>query len=154
MLRAPTGLKAPRLRGFAGPSGLANLFNLVTARPRRSPGPEGSAKRADPVRRARVLSVLGLFPLLLLSPVLADDSAKPKKPGGCVDVRTDASFASVGYDHIVTLKSACKKAVVCSVRTNVNPEAAQLKLDPGEEKSVVTWRGSPAREFTADVSCN
>lgn len=77
----------------------------------------------------------------------------PKKPGGCVDVSTEAAFASVGYDHIVTLTSACKKVMTCSVKTNVNPEPASVQLGPGESQSVVTWRGSPAREFTPDVTC-
>jgi len=84
----------------------------------------------------------------------AQDPAKgPKKPGGCVDVSTEASFASVGYDHIVTLKSACKKPMLCTVKTDVNPDPASVRLEPGESQSVVTWRGSPAREFKADVSC-
>lgn len=78
---------------------------------------------------------------------------KTKKPGGCVDVSTEASFASVGYDHIVTLKSACQKTVTCTVKTDVNPEATSVSLDPGESQSVVTWRGSPARVFKADVTC-
>ena len=79
--------------------------------------------------------------------------AKPKKAGGCVDVSAEASFASVGYDHIVTLTSGCKKRMACSVKTNVNPEPASVQLDPGEAQSVVTWRGSPASEFTPDVVC-
>ena len=77
----------------------------------------------------------------------------PKKPGGCVDVSGEASFASVGYDHIVTLTSGCKKRMTCSVKTNVNPEPASVELEPGQTQSVVTWRGSPAREFTPDVTC-
>jgi hypothetical protein len=76
-----------------------------------------------------------------------------RKPGGCVDVSSEASFATVGYDHIVTLKSACKKSMSCSVKTDVNPEPAQVDLTPGETKSVTTWRGSPSREFTPSVSC-
>jgi hypothetical protein len=77
----------------------------------------------------------------------------PKKPGSCVAVSIEAAFASVGYDHIVTLTSACKKPMTCTVKTNVNPEPSTLQLDPGEAQSVVTWRGSPAREFTPNVVC-
>ncbi|MET0387808.1 MAG: hypothetical protein ABW321_17685 [Polyangiales bacterium] len=84
----------------------------------------------------------------------SQDKDKPKKAGGCVDVTTDASFASVGYDHIVTLKSACPKPMTCSVRTNVNPEATSVHLEPGASESVVTWRGSPSRVFTPDVTCS
>ncbi|MEY4582632.1 MAG: hypothetical protein RL701_7335 [Pseudomonadota bacterium] len=85
--------------------------------------------------------------------VSADDPGRFKKPGECVLVTTEASFASVGYDHIVTLKSTCQQHHSCSVKTNVNPEVARVELDPGESQSVVTWRGSPAREFSADVKC-
>ena len=59
----------------------------------------------------------------------------------------------MGYDHIVTLTSGCKVAMTCSVKTDVNPDASVLELGPGEEKSVVTWRGSPARVFTPSVTC-
>ena len=76
-----------------------------------------------------------------------------KRPAGCVDVTTQARFASIGYDHIVTLKSECKKVVKCQVRTNVTSEASNVTLAPAAEESVVTWRGSPAREFTPDVTC-
>lgn len=81
-----------------------------------------------------------------------DTSAK--KPGDCVDVKGQARFSGAGYDHLVTLKSTCKKRVKCVVRTNVNPEPASVTLDPGAEESVLTWRGSPAREFTPDVKCD
>jgi hypothetical protein len=107
----------------------------------------------DMLTRARVLGILGLFPLLLISPLHADDSAKAKKPGGCVDVKTEASFASVGFDHIVTLTSGCKQAMTCTVSTNVNPDPTTVQLAVGATESVVTWRGSPAREFSADVTC-
>jgi hypothetical protein len=103
--------------------------------------------------RARSVGFVGVFVLLQASLASAEDTAKPAKPGGCVDVKSEASFASVGYDHIVTLKSACKQPMSCSVKTDVNPEPATVDLEPGEAKSVVTWRGSPAREFKPEVSC-
>jgi hypothetical protein len=105
------------------------------------------------ISRAWSLGFVGLFAWLPPAASHAEDSAKSAKAGSCVDVQTEASFASVGYDHIVTLKSACKKPMSCSVKTDVNPDAAIVELDPGESKSVVTWRGSPAREFKPDVTC-
>jgi hypothetical protein len=102
--------------------------------------------------RLTVVAVLGIG-LCSAAPLQSQQSTAPKKPGGCVDVSTEASFASVGYDHIVTLKCACKKTMACSVKTNVNPDPASVTLAPGETESVTTWRGSPAREFTADVTC-
>jgi hypothetical protein len=76
-----------------------------------------------------------------------------KRPAGCVDVSTEARFASIGYDHIVTLKSECKKTVKCQVRTNVTAEPSSVTLAPAAQESLVTWRGSPARVFTPDVTC-
>ena len=102
----------------------------------------------------RSLGWVGVLCLCGLAPVAAQDAGKgAKKPGGCVDVKTEASFATVGYDHIVTLTSGCKKPMVCSVKTDVNPDPSSLQLEPGATESVVTWRGSPAREFKASVSC-
>lgn len=71
----------------------------------------------------------------------------------CVAYRTEAYFASVGYDHLVHLTNNCDKTATCTVSTNVNPDAASVSLAPGEKQTLVTWRGSPAREFTAVVSC-
>ena len=105
---------------------------------------------------ARALGWVGVMLLCGLgAPAGAQDDAKtpPKKVAGCVEVTTEAAFASVGYDHIVTLKSTCKKPMLCSVKTDVNPDATSVQLDAGETQSVVTWRGSPARVFRADVSC-
>ena len=93
----------------------------------------------------------------------ADKTAKDKsgvaaksqqKPGGCVDVSSEARYAGVGYDHLVTLKSGCKKAMKCVVRTDVNKEPASVALPQGGEETVVMWRGSPSRTFTPDVTCD
>jgi hypothetical protein len=81
-------------------------------------------------------------------------AAATKKPGDCVDVSTEARFAGVGYDHLVTLKSDCKKPMQCVIRTNVNSEPASVALPAKGEQTVVTWRGSPSRVFTPDVTCN
>lgn len=103
---------------------------------------------------ARRLGIVTFFALATGGGLQAQDAGKQDKPGDCVEVRADASFASVGYDHIVTLKSSCKKRVTCSVKTDVNPDPARVELEPGEQKSVTTWRGSPARVFTPIVNCS
>jgi hypothetical protein len=90
----------------------------------------------------------------LLGSVLAAH-AEPSKGAAvtCVKVRTEASFASVGYDHLVHLTNNCKTPVACTVTTNVNPEPASVSLGVNESTTLTTWRGSPAREFTADAKC-
>jgi hypothetical protein len=90
----------------------------------------------------------------LLGSVLAAH-AEPAQGGtlNCVKVRTEASFASVGYDHLVHLTNNCKTPVACTVTTNVNPEPASVALGVNESTTLTTWRGSPAREFTADAKC-
>lgn len=71
----------------------------------------------------------------------------------CVTVRTEARYRAYGYDHLVHLKNACEKGVVCTVSTNVNPKEQQVSLDAGASTTVVTFVGSPARTFQAKVSC-
>ena len=63
------------------------------------------------------------------------------------------AYYILGYDHRVHVTNNCKKAVSCSVKTDVNPKAVQIELAPGEKQTVIMWRGSPSREFTPDVSC-
>jgi hypothetical protein len=85
--------------------------------------------------------------------------AQSKKPAPgpapveCVAVTSEASFASVGYDHLVHLTNNCKRRTACTVKTDVNSDVANLELAPGERQTIVTWRGSPARVFKADVTC-
>jgi hypothetical protein len=113
-------------------------------------GSRGSMSSTWTARSLRIALLLCGFGHVF---VVSADDARPKKPGECVLVTTEAAFASVGYDHIVTLKSTCQQRHSCTVKTNVNPESTRVELDPGESHSVVTWRGSPAREFSADVKC-
>lgn len=112
------------------------------------------------MKTSRARTVLGGVAGLagLVAVWFATDASAQKVPPSaaaltCVMVTGEASYASVGYDHLVHLHNKCDKAAVCTVATNVNPEAATVSLAPGEKQTVVTWRGSPAREFTPDVSC-
>jgi len=94
----------------------------------------------------------------VLAPLLATDAgAAPSPPKTeapeCVKHRTEARYRNLGYDHLVHVLNTCTRRVACRVSTNVNPEPAELTVNPGEEREVVTWRGSPAREFTARVAC-
>lgn len=91
-----------------------------------------------------VISVSGPAPL--------DESEPAPSPSSCVKYHPRVRY-SLGYDHLVDLQNGCEKSVVCTVKTNVTPEAQQVSLPAGEATTVITYVGSPAREFTPQVSC-
>jgi hypothetical protein len=85
--------------------------------------------------------------------VLAAATAAPLARPACVSYRLEAPYRNYGYDHIVVIRNGCSYAVSCSVTTNVNPKAVGAKVPASATRSVLTFRGSPARTFTASVSC-
>lgn len=88
-----------------------------------------------------------LAPLLLaFSPLGAGD-------GPCMRWHQEARYRGYGYDHLVTLVSHCERSVACEVSTDVAPSAVTVAVAPGATETVLTFRGSPAREFTASVVC-
>jgi hypothetical protein len=146
-------------------------------RPARQPRPDPPARA---LLRAPLLALGSIaFAAALIAPAStrAEEGAapeekprdekpapKPKRPGSdergeptgnpeCVSVRTEARYVAYGYDHIVEVENACDKAVRCTVATDVNPTSSSLAVPPRQTRSVTTFRGSPAREFKADVAC-
>jgi hypothetical protein len=83
----------------------------------------------------------------------APERAAGSDPLVCVEFQPQVVFRNNGYDHIVHLRSRCERASVCSVATDVNPTAVDVAVPPREQVAVLTFRGSPAREFTPHVSC-
>jgi hypothetical protein len=118
---------------------------------------------ANHTRARRIASALaGLLATISLFIVLeapssvaraADGEEGPPNPAKCVKVRTSARYVAYGYDHVVELENTCGKAMSCDVSTDANPTPASVDLAAGETKSVLTYRGSPASEFTAKVDC-
>lgn len=85
---------------------------------------------------------------------LAGDKKPPPPPyPACITVSTEVRYANYGYDHIVRIASDCKQPAACVIRTNVNPDAIDARVEAGKTIEVVTFRGSPASEFEADVRC-
>jgi hypothetical protein len=83
----------------------------------------------------------------------SDERGEPTVNPECARVRTEARYVAYGYDHIVEIDNTCEKAVNCTIATDVNPASSNLAIPPGQKRSVTTFRGSPAREFKANVTC-
>ena len=105
----------------------------------------------------RLALYLAVIPSLFSPPFPGLAASAPAKPQpdapACVEHRAEARYRNLGYDHLVHVRNTCDARVACRVSTNVNPEPIELALRPGEERELSTWRGSPAREFTARVVC-
>jgi len=80
------------------------------------------------------------------------DTPSPPTPITCVTYQGRVRY-SLGYDHLVDVKNGCTQSVSCAVSTNVNPEPITVNLKPEEATTVVTFIGSPAREFQPQVTC-
>jgi hypothetical protein len=102
------------------------------------------------VRTHRVLGIAAIVALSFLSIARAAEGSNTSL--ACVDAWGESRYRS-GYDHIVHLRNRCQKTVLCRVWTNVNPEPIEGTVAPGEEREVLTFRGSPAREFVPKVDC-
>ena len=77
----------------------------------------------------------------------------PSPVPSCVEYRAEARYSGVGYDHLVHISNQCDRAAACEVSTNVNPDKTQVVVASKSTQTVLTWRGSPAREFKATLSC-
>lgn len=71
----------------------------------------------------------------------------------CFKTRSEARYAAYGYDHLVEIENTCDKPLLCVVKTDVNPDPSNVTVPGKEKRMVVTFRGSPAREFKPDVRC-
>lgn len=78
---------------------------------------------------------------------------KPEAAGKCVKAKPEARYSGYGYDHLVHLDNTCKEDMLCTVTTNANARGVKVDVPKGEQRVVVTFRGSPAREFTYEVEC-
>ena len=71
----------------------------------------------------------------------------------CVLSWPEARYRGLGFNHIVHLRDVCDARAECTVSTNVNPTPAGVTVAPHSEVEVVTFLGSPARDFTPTVEC-
>lgn len=99
-----------------------------------------------------------LVPLVLCAGVwmLGRDAAAQgdgPKAAVCVKWSGTARPSGYGYDHVVTIQNTCEQSASCSVSTNVNTDVMHVDVAPKASTEVVTFRGSPSREFTPKVEC-
>lgn len=71
----------------------------------------------------------------------------------CIQVWGEARYRNMGYDHIVHINNRCPDSAVCDVATDANPVAIRVTVPPNQEVEVLTFRGSPSREFMPKVEC-
>ena len=71
----------------------------------------------------------------------------------CIGHWLEVRYRPFGYDHIVHIRNKCTKAAACTVTTDVNPQPTHVRVAASSEVEAVTWVGSPAQTFTANVSC-
>lgn len=95
-----------------------------------------------------VLSLGLLFALALPALVLAQNQVP-----SCVTVRGQARWGAGAYNHIVRVHNGCERSVRCRVATDINPRPTEVTVRAGESAEIITFLGSPAREFTPRVSC-
>lgn len=116
----------------------------------------GRAEARGPTRRlsSRLLSLalLAFSTVPVVAPTRAD-AAGSDTSVACVEAWGQARYGNAGYDHIVHVKNGCQKSVLCRVWTNVNPDPAEITVPSEEEREVLTFRGSLAREFVPHVEC-
>jgi hypothetical protein len=106
----------------------------------------------------RTIGAEGLA-LALVAGLLVGFAAKEERraPGtrpDCVAVTWQARWGASAYNHWVTVANRCDDDVRCQVSTDVNPEVLRVDVEAGEAEDRLTFRGSPAREFTPTVACH
>ncbi len=90
---------------------------------------------------------------LVAVPVAPSSAPAVPTQAGCVNVTSEARYRNYGHDHVVRLESACAEVQACQVSTDVNPTVRRVTVAPDAAIEVLTFRGSPAREFRATVNC-
>src|SRR5687768_7379492 len=71
----------------------------------------------------------------------------------CVSAWSEVRGRYPGYDHVVHIASRCRAEIACTVTTDVSPDVLEERVAPGAEVEVLTFRGSPASEFRAQIVC-
>ncbi len=71
----------------------------------------------------------------------------------CVRFVAEARYRGIGYEHLVHIANGCPRLALCVITTDVNPDAIEARIDAESTATVLTYRGSPASTFVANVRC-
>ncbi len=93
---------------------------------------------------------LGLIVALTIPALASAQSSLPE----CIRVQAIARWGADAYNHFVRVENRCDRRARCQVSTNVNPAPQAIEVAPGQSVEVITFRGSPASEFTPRVTCD
>jgi hypothetical protein len=96
---------------------------------------------------------IGVAIALLATVSLGAPGAHGTPAPPCLTWRTEARYRNYGYDHLVHIHNGCDQRAACAVSTSANPDQIRVSIGPGGDVTVVTFVGSPSRDFTATVSC-
>ena len=101
-------------------------------------------------RACRIGVALALLAIVSLGAPGAHGTPNPQ----CLTWRTEARYRNYGYDHLVHIHNGCDRRAACAVTTSANPDEIRVSVGPGADVTLVTFVGSPSREFTATVQCS
>jgi len=96
---------------------------------------------------------LGIALALVATVSLGAPGAHGTPTPECLTWRTEARYRNYGYDHLVHIHNGCDVRAACSITTSASPDVIRVSIGAGADVTVVTFVGSPSREFTADVQC-
>ncbi len=94
--------------------------------------------------------LVAALPFLTVAPASGDAGAATQ----CVEVGATAFWGVTGWNHFVYVTNRCSQRVVCTVATNIAPQAHEVSVDTNETAQVVTSTNSDVRMFTPVVSCD
>jgi hypothetical protein len=101
-------------------------------------------------RSTRVARAAGIACMVAVIPGVAlSEGSHPD----CIQVWGESRFRDYGYDHIVHLNNECDSTALCDITTNVNPVTQRVLIPSKQAVDVLTFRGSPSREFVPTAEC-
>ena len=91
--------------------------------------------------------------LLLLVAVVPGTASSHVSHPECMDLWGEARYRNYGYDHIVHVSNRCEATAMCDISTNVNPTVQRVTVLSKQQVDVLTFRGSPSRDFVPIAEC-